>query len=79
MERMTLDEFLKRAPASLEAFAASTRRNIEEGEEGFTGPNAEMRTELNWWQEVAAYHEYVEATDRLMQDRRSNVERRNPL
>lgn len=71
MTRMTLDEFLTTAPASLEAFAASTRHANAEGEEGFVGDVFERRTQVDWWREVAAYHEYTELQERLAQDRRA--------
>lgn len=76
-ERMTLDQFVERSGASIEAFAAATRRSQAEGEEGFVGPEYEARTEADWWREVSAYHEYVEACDRIAgSERRSLIERR---
>lgn len=79
MERITLDEFVARTKASIEAFAAATRRYQAEGEDGFVGERFENRTEADWWREVAAYHEYIEVQERAMQDRRSAVERRKLL
>ena len=76
MERITIDEFVQRTSAALEAWAAATRSAQAEGVEGFVGDRFERRTETDWWREVAAYHEYVELQERVSQDRRSNVERR---
>jgi hypothetical protein len=57
---MNLDECLAQAALSLEAFAASRRAATAEGEEGFVGPRFENLQEVDWWREVAAYHEMLE-------------------
>jgi len=75
---MTLDEFVQRAPAAIEAFAAATRAAVAEGAEGFIGPQFEDRTESDWWAEVAAYHGFVELQEVLAQDG-PVVERRRKL
>lgn len=64
---MTLDEFVQRAPAAVEAFAAMTRAAVAEGQEGFVGPRFEDRTEVDWWAEVAAYYAFTELSEIIAQ------------
>lgn len=70
---MTLEEFISQAVHDVEIFAAAYRRAMEEGDEGFK-PN---RSAVDWWREVAAYHEYVEVDEELSRDRRQTPERRS--
>lgn len=77
MPRLTLDQFVERAPAAIEAFAAATRAAQAEGDEGFIGPQFEQRTEPDWWREVAAYFEFTEVQEMIAADRRNDpIERR---
>lgn len=60
MEKMTLDQFLQRTDADVQAFAAATRAARAEGVDGF---DIRTRTREDWWREVAAYFEYSELAD----------------
>jgi hypothetical protein len=73
----TLEEFVQRSAAEIEAFAAAIRASQAEGVEGFVGKRFELRSEADWWREVAAYYEYIEFQDSIAKDRRSDlIERR---
>ena len=56
--RITLDEFLARAPHTLSRFAAATKSQYEQGD-ATMDPNF-PRVEAAWWRDVAAYLNCVE-------------------
>lgn len=69
-EMITLDQFRKLAPASVEAFAIHAEWEIaEEGQPS-------TLTESEWWDWMAAYYEYVELSEELTNNRRATVDRR---
>lgn len=63
-DKLTLAQFLERAPAALEAFAAATRERQEANDSAFVGKHL-TREEVDWWREVAAYTTWVEVGDLL--------------
>ena len=62
---MRLVEFMAVAPAQLEAFAASTRREAEVRPAEFDRD----RDECDWWREVSAYAAYVELQEVIAKER----------
>lgn len=58
-DRMTLDQFLVRAEADVQAFGAAVRTAQAEEADGFTGRFLH-RTREEWWREVAVYYDYSE-------------------
>lgn len=59
MERMTIEQFLDRSEADVQAFVLSTQQAQAEGTEGFVG-RFTYKTRADWWREVAAYYEVAE-------------------
>lgn len=62
LQRISLEDFLKLSPLTLEAFAHAQR--LRHGENPSEFPL--QRDEQDWWREVAAYVQYAELEEVLM-------------
>lgn len=52
---MTLDDFLQRADADVQAYAAAMRTAQAEGVEGL---DPAVKSREDWWREVAVYYDH---------------------